>query len=283
MALKLLGEELIRPPAGYPVEIVELVRRMYCDDGFSQPEIAKALNTTVAVIWRVMNKNGIKSRFATRATYGECTFRGCNNEVEAKGLCNGHYQQDRLGKPLTPLRRPVTVDEKNEIVRLYESGQSLKQVSAAFGRNTRTVSDILNDVGSGTRRPGWPVAQYGSGSVHPRWRGNDISIGTAHSRLRRIWGSAGNYPCISCGGTAAQWAYDGTDPDQRYRLVGKRKYYAYYSVYPEFYMPMCSLCHRRRDGEMQRLELFQYRTLKNETGLSIDEMRVRLVGMMSSG
>ncbi|MET8475250.1 endonuclease domain-containing protein [Streptomyces sp. NPDC006422] len=34
-----------------------------------------------------------------------CLFDGCDRALVARGLCNGHYQQDIAGKPLAPLRR----------------------------------------------------------------------------------------------------------------------------------------------------------------------------------
>ena len=36
-----------------------------------------------------------------------CTFDGCDKVVYAKALCNGHYTQQRLGRPLTPLEPRV--------------------------------------------------------------------------------------------------------------------------------------------------------------------------------
>lgn len=33
----------------------------------------------------------------------QCTFPGCTNPHDAKGLCKGHYAQQRLGKPLEAL------------------------------------------------------------------------------------------------------------------------------------------------------------------------------------
>lgn len=34
-----------------------------------------------------------------------CTYDGCRNRAAAKGLCHGHYQQLRRGRPLAPLKR----------------------------------------------------------------------------------------------------------------------------------------------------------------------------------
>jgi hypothetical protein len=35
----------------------------------------------------------------------KCSFAGCERERWAKGLCDTHYQQERAGKELTPIRR----------------------------------------------------------------------------------------------------------------------------------------------------------------------------------
>ncbi len=36
-----------------------------------------------------------------------CSFEGCERESRTRGLCGGHYQQLRAGKPLTLLRRSL--------------------------------------------------------------------------------------------------------------------------------------------------------------------------------
>lgn len=35
----------------------------------------------------------------------KCSFKGCNNKHKARGLCKNHYQQQRLGKPLTKIKK----------------------------------------------------------------------------------------------------------------------------------------------------------------------------------
>lgn len=35
---------------------------------------------------------------------GQCSFRGCNKPAHSKGLCGAHYQHQRQGKPLKPLK-----------------------------------------------------------------------------------------------------------------------------------------------------------------------------------
>lgn len=34
-----------------------------------------------------------------------CSFPGCEADARAKGLCSGHYRQQHLGKPMTPIDR----------------------------------------------------------------------------------------------------------------------------------------------------------------------------------
>jgi hypothetical protein len=99
-----------------------------------------------------------------------------------------------------------------------------------------------------------------------------ITMHTMHQRLRQVWGPAKRYACIECGGRAAHWAYDGTDPTQHYGIANAGKSsYGWYSIYPEFYMPMYAKCHNRRDSAKAQQELREYRTFKYETGLTLEE------------
>ena len=103
--------------------------------------------------------------------------------------------------------------------------------------------------------------------VH-KWVDRPVGHGGAHSRVRRVWGSASQYPCIECGNTAKDWAYDGTDPTQLYEARGGRAAKSFYSLYPEFYMPMCAKCHALRDKGAAAIELQMYRTIAHKSGLS---------------
>lgn len=68
----------------------------------------------------------------------------------------------------------------------------------------------------------------------------------AHDRVKYHLGPAKGNRCIDCGTRAGHWAYDGTDPTE---LISERAGSAgcRYSLYPEFYMPMCVSCHRLHD------------------------------------
>lgn len=101
------------------------------------------------------------------------------------------------------------------------------------------------------KKTGWCQKHY-----HRYWRTGttailpslnaDISYGAAHSRTRKLFGSASKFTCIECGNAAYQWAYDGTDASERTQYM-EGKYKVVYSVWPEFYMPLCIKCHSRKD------------------------------------
>ena len=68
----------------------------------------------------------------------------------------------------------------------------------------------------------------------------------AHVHVTKLWGKAKEHPCWSCGATANEWAYDGTDISEK--ITTQSGYPVSFSVWPEFYMPMCFPCHRLRDA-----------------------------------
>lgn len=92
---------------------------------------------------------------------------------------------------------------------------------------------------------------------HSLWNTN-IKFHSAHERCKRLWGKAALHPCITCGGPANEWAYDGTDDSELYS-PNQHGYWNLYSRFPEFYMPMCRKCHARRDGAIARQQLHEYR------------------------
>lgn len=115
------------------------------------------------------------------------------------------------------------------------------------------------------------IQKHPKGVEHGRWAGSVPSYTTAHQRVSTLWGKASLYPCITdCGRPAREWAYDGTDPEQLYgKRVGGM---SYYSAWPEFYMPMCLSCHKRRDKAEYRRELEEYREWKHRTGLTLKDI-----------
>lgn len=63
-----------------------------------------------------------------------------------------------------------------------------------------------------------------------------MSYDRAHAAVKRLWGVARNYPCVKCDGPAHEWAYDWCDDTTEN-----------YSLFLEFYMPLCRTCHRQYD------------------------------------
>lgn len=91
----------------------------------------------------------------------------------------------------------------------------------------------------------------------------------AHARIYRLWGAASQYECVECGELAKDWAYDGTDQTALMQLAGKARGVRF-SLYPEFYMPLCRRCHNGRDRREAANELFEYRAWKYATGKTLE-------------
>jgi hypothetical protein len=81
-----------------------------------------------------------------------------------------------------------------------------------------------------------------SGENNGRWRGDQASYENVHWRVKAQRGRAADYPCVACGGAAAHWAYDHSDPNERRQEGGGP-----YSLDIFRYQPMCVLCHNRMD------------------------------------
>lgn len=41
-----------------------------------------------------------------------CSFQGCNEPAKKAGLCKAHYRQKARGVSLTPLRKPLSIEER---------------------------------------------------------------------------------------------------------------------------------------------------------------------------
>lgn len=111
----------------------------------------------------------------------------------------------------------------------------------------------------------------------------DIGRYQAHRRVKKLWGSASNYPCVNCGQKSCDWAYDGTDPTQRLgkgsnndrKSEGGRRV-GWFSVWPEFYKPMCRSCHIGHDRRSSAEELQEYRRWRMRIGMTLSEVEEKL-------
>lgn len=100
------------------------------------------------------------------------------------------------------------------------------------------------------RRTGDPNTLTGllRGTNNPSYKGDDVGYTAAHDRVRRISGSASQYPCVACGRPARHWAYDHKDPNAKPPSVHNGRNLGPYSTKPEHYQPMCVPCHHILDA-----------------------------------
>ena len=102
---------------------------------------------------------------------------------------------------------------------------------------------------------GWCQTHYhrywrtGSVELVPKELRADLTYYGAHGRVKAFFGSATKYLCISCGASADEWSYDGTDPSELEGMVSLSGtvFPVTYSVWPEFYAPLCIPCHRKKE------------------------------------
>jgi hypothetical protein len=152
-----------------------------------------------------------------------------------------------------------------------EAGCGLRTVArwmVTHGIPSRSCSEgkVLNTP-RGEDHPGWIAAQvcprcggrrsHGSktcmrckdvsGDRNPNWRGDEVNYPGIHERLKALRGSATAYVCEHCDSDARDWAYDHTDPDQKFDPDNGP-----FSLDLTKYMPLCKSCHRRVDAANAR-------------------------------
>jgi hypothetical protein len=219
-----------------------------------------------------------------------CNLPDCNRPLSRFGLCNMHAHRQRAGKPLEQppkiQRESCTVDgcdkkPKSKYAALcsahyfavYRYGSVKPEHEPRFeniaGRRygalmvlSRTADGDWNtqcDCGE-TRvfryynlRVGDAVT-CGNRTVHYR---TSMSYGAIHDRLRADRGPASNYPCADCGGRAAHWSYDHTDPDE-YR-DWSTPCALWLSTDQSCYQARCARCHKKLDIPMAEARALMYR------------------------
>lgn len=158
-----------------------------------------------------------------------CTADGCDRTPRSSRaeLCEGHYHQQRRGKPLTSLRHPIegttcTVDgcEKTRRGRFCSMHEArLKR----HGDPDKTIHPSERSMPSGPD--------------HPHWI-EEPDYFVWHQRLRKIKGSASLHSCAHCGGEARHWAY-----------VGEVRGLLAFETNPNLYEALCVQCHKTLDTE----------------------------------
>lgn len=188
-----------------------------------------------------------------------CSLDYCDRPVRSLGYCKPHYQQSYRGEALRPLRL-VRRGAGDQPCFIDGCGRPIIARGFCNLHYKRSVDGTLDAQPKTRNWTDWSSPHF-------------VSSSGAHARVRALWGKASQYPCIECGQGAAEWAYDGTDETERY---GENAgVFSFYSLYPEFYMPMCHKCHRKRDSALAQAELREYREWKHRTGLTLADVSIK--------
>lgn len=160
-----------------------------------------------------------------------CVIDGCNRPRRSKaGYCHGHARRAKNGGEMLPEFEPRMKQPEMCVFLDCTRRAKSKGYCAAHLRQQRVHGRMV----AIREQTVWDTCTYSA----------------VHHRCRQLWGRVQQYPCIDCGKPAEEWAYDGKDPSELHAEStdwGPRKSIVPYSRFPEFYMPMCKGCHKRRD------------------------------------
>lgn len=163
-----------------------------------------------------------------------CSIEECDRSSSSRGWCRTHYERwRRLGTTELPVRQSTIC-----------SHEGCDRLSRARGWCPKHYQrwKFRGDPNTVLPRSG----PNGTGPLSINWRGQDVSYSGAHVRVAKQRGPAKQHRCEHCGDSAAEWAYDHSDPNE---LVGDEGhgYQAPYSLSAVHYIALCVTCHRRFD------------------------------------
>lgn len=159
-----------------------------------------------------------------------CSVTNCDKPSRTKGLCPTHYS--RL------LRHGHTEQTR---VRGACSLPDCDQPHSSLGYCQAHAAK--------QRRYGDPTTvRMGKGELNPNWQGDTIGYVGAHKRVHRERGPAAQHTCVDCGGQAAQWSYNGLDPNEQ-RGPSREGFESSYSTDLSHYVPRCVPCHIAHDKQ----------------------------------
>jgi hypothetical protein len=167
---------------------------------------------------------------APKGTVIPCIIDGCDRPRKSKGYCDGHARRLKNGGEMVAEFQP----RMKQPDRCTFPGCTRRPIARGYCSAHLRQQRVHGRMVAIRERTVWDACTYSA----------------VHHRCRHIWGRVQQYPCLDCGRPAEEWAYDGKDPTELYAERtdwGKRKSIVPYSRFPEFYMPMCKACHKRRD------------------------------------
>lgn len=200
-------------------------------NGMTLSKIARQLGVSSGAVYRALQALGGDPYERPDQA---CIIEWCDRRRHSSiGYCEAHLYRHKRGLPLD---KPFLV-KKRQPEKCAAAGCDKKPTSLGYCATHN--------------------AQYRKhGTVKPiRTVWDEVTYHGAHQRCAALWGAAKHHPCVECGKAAADWAYDGTDPTEKYYDAPDDfdavRTILPYSRFPEFYMPMCKACHKQRD--MQEL------------------------------
>jgi hypothetical protein len=225
----------------------ELQQRIYDlrSQGLSQPKIAEQLGIGRGSVFQALQATGDPYQPPDPL----CIVEWCQRDRHSSlGYCVAHLYRYERG---LPLEEPFASKEKQPD-RCTAPGCDRQAYSLGYCNTHASQYRKHKQV-----RP-----------IRNLW--DEVTYHAAHRRCTALWGPASGYPCVDCGNAAADWAYDGTDPTQledeaQEAILSIRPY----SLYPEFYLPMCKACHKKRD--LKKLNEVYREWLSEEGSADSDE------------
>jgi hypothetical protein len=218
--------------------------------GMSQPKIARQLGVSRGNVYRALTEMGGDPYERPDKA---CIIEWCERRRHSSiGYCEAHLYRHNKGLPLD---EPF-IEKKKQPEKCIAPDCKRKPTSLGYCATHN--------------------AQYRKhGRVKPiRTVWDEVTYHGAHQRCGALWGAASRHPCVACGKPAADWAYDGTDPTERYYDTGIEdavRSILPYSPFPEFYMPMCKACHKQRDMQELDDELEEFRDWRKRQRSGGDE------------
>lgn len=167
-----------------------------------------------------------------------CSMENCSKPIKRTGLCYGHYmKQWRYGTPTPnhPSRHSNLVRRRFgtlTVVARYD-GKWICRCDCGKYRVARTGD--LNR-----------TKEANTCGIPGQHLDDSPGYGAAHERVKRVHGAPSTHDCVDCGGRAAHWSYNHTDPNELY-AVGLSAQPIAYSPHPEHYSPRCVSCHKVYD------------------------------------
>lgn len=207
-----------------------------------------------------------------------CNVLKCNRSIEAKGMCNKHYQRAKAGRPLDdkPTYSECTVEGCGKkprsthatlcamhYHRMYRNGSLdrltlLPKWEDIAGQRYGTLTPMRRegsfwvcqcDCGETRSASAGELNRTGDANTCGK-PGRHLSptptYNAAHERVKQLRGPARLHDCVGCGGTAKHWSYNHDDPNELYE-EGLSKNAVAYSASIDFYSPRCVPCHKKFD------------------------------------